>query len=49
METEFVSEQTDTNSVPITIAVLMLTIVSTAVIAAVIKHLRVNQSLHFSS
>ncbi|CAG9537760.1 unnamed protein product [Cercopithifilaria johnstoni] len=40
MKTELVSEQTKTNSELIIIAVLMLTIVSTAIIAAIIKHLR---------
>ncbi|VDK83649.1 unnamed protein product [Litomosoides sigmodontis] len=44
METELVNEQIDTNSIPITVAVLILTIVSTAVIAAVIKHLRKQKS-----
>lgn len=49
MKTDLVGEQTKTNSAPIIIAVLMLTVVSTAVITAVIKHLRVNQFLTFST
>ncbi|VBB25289.1 unnamed protein product [Acanthocheilonema viteae] len=44
MKTELVNEQTKTNSPPIIIAVFTLTIVSTAIIAAVIKHLRKQKS-----
>lgn len=43
-KTELVSEQTKTNPAPIIIAVVTLTIISTAVIVAVIRHLKVSQS-----
>ncbi|VDO27496.1 unnamed protein product [Brugia timori] len=44
MKTELVSEQTKTNPAPIIAVVITLTIISTAIIVAVIRHLRKQKS-----